>query len=394
MTASMFIEQRFYRTPDGAVWTSAGYARPFWDRYLETFSAMTVVARVLDVPQAEPGWDRVDGRGVSVHAVPHYIGPAAFVRRLGDVRRAVVRGADRSGAMLLRSGLLSMIAARWLHARGRPYAVEVVGDPYDVFAPGVVEHPLRPFFRWWFTREQRLQCARAQAALYVTEAALQRRYPCPGHSVGVSDVVLGPDATREAPRTWAAGAPRRLVFVGSLQQLYKAPDVLVRAFAACTGAGLDVRLALVGDGKHRAEIEALAAELGVADRVAFSGELLAGDAIRDQLDRSDLFVLPSRTEGMPRALIEAMARGLPCIASSVGGIPELLGADALIPPGDVDALAQRIQDIATDPARMAAMSAANLARARDYGGDALDARRRAFYEYVRDHALHDRAPAS
>ena len=60
------------------------------------------------------------------------------------------------------------------------------------------------------------------------------------------------------------------------------------------------------------------------DRVRFRGQLTTPVDVRAELDRADLFVLPSRQEGLPRAMIEAMARALPCIGSSVGGIPELL----------------------------------------------------------------------
>ena len=102
--------------------------------------------------------------------------------------------------------------------------------------------------------------------------------------------------------------------------------------------GLDVRLTLIGDGKFREPLESLAGELHVAERVTWLGQLPAGEAIRRELDEADLFVLPSRTEGLPRAVVEAMARGLPCIASRVGGIPELLADENLIAAGDVAAL--------------------------------------------------------
>jgi glycosyltransferase involved in cell wall biosynthesis len=83
-------------------------------------------------------------------------------------------------------------------------------------------------------------------------------------------------------------------------------------------------------------------------------------------------------------MLEAMARGLPCIGSTVGGIPELLPAEDLVPPGDAVALAAKIREVAADPERMARMSARNLAKAEEYRDEALRERRLAFYRYVRE----------
>ena len=175
----------------------------------------------------------------------------------------------------------------------------------------------------------------------------------------------------------------RLVVVGSLAQPYKGIDVLLRAAARCIAAGRLVETVVVGDGKYRSELERLAVELGLENRVTFTGNLPAGAAVGTILDSADLFVLPSRTEGLPRALIEAMARALPCIASDVGGIPELLSPEDLVPAGDVAALAAATLGALGDPARLAAMSARNLAKATEFHHDALSARRRAFYGNLR-----------
>jgi L-malate glycosyltransferase len=87
---------------------------------------------------------------------------------------------------------------------------------------------------------------------------------------------------------------------------------------------------------------------------------------------------------LPRAMVEAMARALPCIGSSVGGVPELLPPEDLVVPGDVNALATKIREIVTDPERLAQMSARNLATAQAYRDEVLAVQRTDFYRYVRD----------
>jgi glycosyltransferase involved in cell wall biosynthesis len=391
MKCVVSIEHRFDRTPDGAIWTQTMFACPFWSRYLAVFDAVTVVARLREVASVPETWQRADGDGVSFAALPFYIGPWQYLRQRRRLTVAAVAAVGPEDAVIFRapSAIAGQIEPA-LRRNGHPYGVEVLGDPYDVFAPGSVRHPLRPFFRWWFPRKMRRLCAGAAATGYVTEHALQRRYPptLTSFTTYYSDVELSAGTFVTTPRPPRREGRYTLVTVGSLAQMYKAPDVQIDAVSQLVKEGLDLRLVLIGDGKHRPELEAHAAALGMTDRVIFRGQLTAGGAVRAELDAADLFCMPSRTEGMPRALIEAMARGLPCIGSTMGGIPELLPAEDMVPPGDVTALAVAIRAVVTDPARMARMSARNLARAQDYGENELCARRTTFY-----HALRERTEA-
>ena len=143
-------------------------------------------------------------------------------------------------------------------------------------------------------------------------------------------------------------------------------------------------MTLLGDGPERPSLERLASELGLARSVHFKGWVPAGAAVQAFLDAADLFVLPSRVEGLPRALIEAMGRGLPCVSTSVGGIPELLPPEALVAPGDVDVLADRISACLASSDLRSAMSKANRARAMEYRDSVLQPRREAFLRGVRD----------
>src|SRR6202042_2877537 len=99
---------------------------------------------------------------------------------------------------------------------------------------------------------------------------------------------------------------------------------------------------------------------GIEAQVEFVGSVTAGEPVRHELDQADLFILPSRAEGVPRAMLEAMARGLPCIGSSIGGIPELLHKEDLVPADDPAALAKVIATVFADQSRLARMSARNL----------------------------------
>ncbi|RLC91277.1 MAG: glycosyl transferase family 1 [Chloroflexi bacterium] len=389
MNLIVTIDHRFAHTPDGAMWTMTSFTYPFWKRYLAVFDHVRVVARVQDVPSAAPNWTRCDGEGVSFAAIPYYHGPWQYLRRARQVRRAVRNAVGADDAVILRvQGQISSCLRPFLRQTGRPYGVEVVGDPYDAFAPGYVTHPLRPFLRWWLPRRMREQCAGACAAAYVTEHALQRRYPpAPGaFSTHYSSIVLPDAALASAARPLQAQQRTfTLIIVGTLDNLSKGPDVLIDAVATCVQEeGLDLHLVLVGSGKYQQDLEARVATLGLDSRVRFTGWLPAGEAVRAQLDQADLFVLPSRQEGLSRSTIEAMARALPCIATTVGGTSELLPPEDLVPPNDVPALVHKIREVVTDPERMARMSARNLKKANEFREEILSKRWTAFYRYVRE----------
>lgn len=387
MNVIVTLEQRFDRAADGSIWTPGQGNYQFLKRYLDVFDSVKVVARTRKVSQIPSGWIRADGERVSFIQMPYYIGPWQYLRRVLQIKRILGNVARSSEAAILRapSGFADHLVEEFID-RQHPYALEVVSDPWDIFSPGVIRHPLRAYFRARFSRVLKRQCTASFATAYVTKEALQRRYPSrpDAFRANYSDVELGDEAFALNPRNRCpAGRPVRLIMVGSLAQLYKGPDVLLDAIRICTGQGLDLRLVLVGGGKYRAHLEGMVTGLGLGERVCFAGELSPGKEVRAKLDETDLFILPSRTEGLPRAMIEAMAQALPCIGSRVGGIPELLLEEDMVPAGDVMALAQKIKEVVRDPVRLASMSRRNLAHSRQYHESILRKSRIQFYEYVR-----------
>ncbi len=145
----------------------------------------------------------------------------------------------------------------------------------------------------------------------------------------------------------------------------KAHGVLLRAVARLTPDRPDLLLVVVGDGDERAAIEELVRELGLADRVLFTG--LRRD-VRALLPGFDVACLSSVHEGVPLTVLEAMAAGLPVVATAVGALGDLVtdGTDGyLVPSGDDAVLAERLADLVDDPARRAAFGVAARTRAVD-----------------------------
>ena len=137
----------------------------------------------------------------------------------------------------------------------------------------------------------------------------------------------------------------------------KGIDLMLAAVELLALRRPELRYLIVGDGEERAALQAAAAGLGIDDRVCFLG----GRAdVPKLLGCADLFVLPSREDALPTVLAEAMASGLPIVASAVGGIPEMIeheGNGLLVPAGDAEALALACDQLLASPRRRRAMAA-------------------------------------
>lgn len=163
-----------------------------------------------------------------------------------------------------------------------------------------------------------------------------------------------------------------IIAVGRLEPV-KGLDVLLEALGRLRRRHAGARLVVVGGGAERPALEAEARRLGVAEAVTFTGHL-GREAVRDLLGQASVYALPSRSEGMPLALLEGMAAGLPAVATAVGGVPEVLTPDCgrMVPPDDAEALAEALAAVLDHPDR-AAMGEAARRRAAGFSATAGDA---------------------
>ena len=126
-------------------------------------------------------------------------------------------------------------------------------------------------------------------------------------------------------------------------------DLLIEAFGRCATKHADWSLVILGEGPERASLQTFAVALGIADRVSLAGQVQEPATI---LNGADLFVLSSRSEGFPNALLEAMACQLPVVSTDCGGPRNIIrdGVDGiLVPPDDVTALADAMDRLMANP---------------------------------------------
>jgi glycosyltransferase involved in cell wall biosynthesis len=172
---------------------------------------------------------------------------------------------------------------------------------------------------------------------------------------------MGVDPARFTPdgRVDGGDGPMRILTVGRLAGV-KGQAVLLDAMGELARRGVSVALTIAGDGPERSRLERRAAELGIHDRVAFVGAV-ANDRVADLYANADAFCTSSFAEGVPTVLMEAMACGLPVVATHIAGIPELVEdgvTGLLVPPARADALAAALERLATRPDKRAEMGRA------------------------------------
>jgi phosphatidylinositol alpha-1,6-mannosyltransferase len=318
---------------------------------------------------------------VRIVGLPHYSSAPMLVRRAHRVVPATLRILRREtrhwdvvGAVVPSLlGNLFVCAAR---LRRRPVFLLVRGEKQRTVSL-IMGRRLSTLPFLWALRAMERPVRRwigRGAPAFVAGEELVDRYGGPGTRLHNLYPALSRDfpvLTRPRPLDGAPDRPLRLVTVARLSPEKGLADLL-RAVASLAADGAAVTLTVAGSGPDEQRLAALADELGVGDRVRFAGFVPHGPALVAVLDEADVFVLPSRSEGLPHSVAEAMARGLPVVATAIGGIPELLGdgSGVVVAPGDPAALAEAIGALQADPARRAGLSASSLRRVRRFEPEA------------------------
>lgn len=245
------------------------------------------------------------------------------------------------------------------------YKVVLTGHGSDIMAPQKHNARLLPHL-----------FPRADAVTVVNTRLAERVRACPG--VDERRVHVIPNGVdfeywgRRSVTPLRNGRAPVVITVGRLEQI-KGHDVLIRAMAVLRQRIPEASLVIVGDGKSRAELEQLAVEQGVHRATTFAGALGSTD-VRNLLHRADVFALPSRSEGMPLALLQAMAAGVPPVATWVGGVTDVIdGASGLlVPPDEPVALADALARIADNVKLAHELSAGARSRASAFSNTAVD----------------------
>lgn len=365
-------------TEEGGKFYSQYLRYDIWQRYLNAASRLKVLGRPGNLADTGPH-NLSSGPGVTFCVLPNLSTPggqllkrraarARMRQELKDVDLIIARLPSELGILGVQVGL----------ELKKPVVTEVVACGFQThWNHGSLSGKLwAPLVRYRTKKAIRS----APFAAYVTWEYLQRMYPTSGVQVGgLSNVSIdSAPSSVLSTRSMRITQERRFTTfgtIGTLTARYKGIDTAIRALAELKNELGDFQYRIAGPGDP-SRLMLLAEKLGIAERVRFDG-VVSRSEIFSWIDALDIYLQPSRTEGLPRALIEAQSRGVPALGSTAGGIPELLPKWAQHRPGDYKGLSRLIKNILASPDKAKALSLHGLNTSAKLTRDKLEEKRSA-----------------
>lgn len=335
----------------------------YWETFAKAFGDVTVLAR-LHVGAVSDDGALVEGPGVQVQGLPYYRGAFGAVIGQFRLRRALRRtGSDRDVFVVRLPELVSAAAfdrSRRVGARVVSFLAAEPRSTFEAVLPPVVGKVLGQYIG----RATQRRVYESDAVVYVSERFLQELYPVAAGTPNLSrsNVILADSDFVAQFRMRRQGTPLRLVSIGTLESSIKGFDTLIDAVATLRQAGVDVEATVLGAGRLLDRYQARAKRQSLP--VTFVGQVERREHVSDYLDGADVYVSCSRSEGLPRATVEAMARGLPVVTTDAGASRELVNSRFVVPIDDPVTLAAVVTELVNDESLYRAASEDNLLKAR------------------------------
>ncbi len=354
MMKAVLVHDADYMEKDSRVYAAPEFSAESWQSYLKHFTSLKVIARRADnnADLENAGYSTCEIPDLSFSLYPSLTNVRNLVFKRREIARAIAQEIADADAVILRGGRENVVLA--FHAAqklDKPIALEATGCMWNnTWYYGTLSGKLYAPFRFYNIKPV---FHNVDAVLYVTEKFLQERYPAKGMTIGASDVKLPPPdpeilqkrlsriETFDENHLWKTG------IIGPFHHSQKGIDVAIRALALWhKRTGKNFRLYLLGSG-NPATLQALADRNDIGDRLEFCGTL-PRDKVAPWLDSLDLYLQPSRTEGLPRATLEAMSRALPVISSDAGDLPNITDQAFIHPKGNANALSLLLEKMTAD----------------------------------------------
>lgn len=387
----LYISTFMFYKDNGIIYGLPSCADSFYEKYLDVFDSVRVLGENLKGYLSKSALVEIQDKRIQIEILPSNTRPKDF-KNDRYLKRKLTEEIGQADAILIKpASRRGMMAIRIAEKLQKPYMIEMTGDIHNALmqSPSTVKRLYAPILY----RQIRKAIKNCEFGLYVSKDYLQGKYPIKGKICGCSDVVLEPsdqsvlDRRIEKINVMEPGAIIKLALVGFYQGNGKGIDTALRAMSRLPS---NYRLSVLGNGtaENREKWYAYGAQRGVnRDRLEFPEPLGSVTEVLHWLDQYDFFVFPTRSEGLSRAVMEAMSRGMPCFATDICTMPELLPKRCLFPLADDRKLAELLMEYTQNKELMRVVACENFAHACDYDFEKLRQRRNEFLSEFRTYCL-------
>lgn len=353
-------------------------------RYIDVFGKLYILNRsgVLSSSSNEKDLVKASGKNVIFIDEIGIFNPFSFIFNFLKIRKIVQKNVEKSEYVIIRlDSFLGLIAAGYSRKKNKRYLIEVVGCVWDSFWNKgiwgkIIAMPL--------LKKMQYEIKQAPYVVYVTKKFLQNRYPTNGKNTSISNVQLSKLDSNilrkriDRIKNYHERKIYKIVTIASVDVRYKGQEAVIKALFELKKKGkTNFQYHLIGGGKGDF-LRRLVCKLNINEQVFFHGSM-NHNKVMDFLNKCDIYIQPSKQEGLPRSLIEGMSRGLLCYGTNIAGIPELLEEKMLFSSkrkGYIE-LAQKLEKINKNI--FLEQAELNFKKAKNYEEDYLEKNRREFF---------------
>lgn len=385
MKAVFCYDGPLYKDKNGNYYDSILNDQMF-ERYFKVADQLELVIRTRNVSEktGSKKMGKISNPNIRVTECPNLSSINGLLKNQKKAKYIIESSIRRADLVFIRVpsviGNLSIDIAKKLNKK---YLVEVVGCPWDAYWNYSLKGKMvAPFATFMMKRRVK----NAPFVLYVTNKFLQGRYPTNGKTINCSNVeLLESDEEIFLNRIkrineYSIKTIYKIGTAAGLDVLYKGQQYIIQAMAELKKKGItNIEYELIGGGSG-SYLKKIAKELNVEDQVKIIGQM-PHDAVFAWMDGLDIYAQPSRQEGLPRSVIEAMSRALPCIGAKTAGIPELLNKECIFSNSsrEIQEISMILNNMITSPSKMKKYAKENYNESKKYARDTLVDRRTEFF---------------
>lgn len=375
----LFAHDHIFYKYNNKYYSTGGLSKEVLKRYTAIFDEVVIVSRQKEITTYNNKLTLASMERVKFVNIPNFK-EIKNIHQIFTAKKIINREINNCDVVIARlPSSIGSLSVKFAKKNKKAYLIEMVACPWDALWNHSLKGKIVAPFMYYKTKRN---VKKAPYVTYVTNKFLQSRYPTDGKMIGCSDVQLpsldDEVLSKRLNKINNMSNDMRIIIgtTAAINVRYKGQEYVIKAISRLNKEGYNFEYHLAGGGDNN-YLKSIADKYDVSDKVKFLGSI-PHDKVFDYLDNIDLYIQPSRQEGLPRALVEAMSRGCPSLGSTTGGIPELLDEKFIFNNGKINEIYNILKKI--DKKTMLEEAKRSFEKAKEYDKNELDKKSNKFYE--------------